>query len=598
MNNKNATQIRSRISRTRNILRKSNLQGFIQPRSDSYLGEYIPKSSARLEWLTGFSGSAGEFLLTQNKTLLFVDSRYTLQATKQTKNTGITILLITEISLIQWLRSNMKKKLSIGFHNWLYSISKINQLQNLSKSLPISFKPLKKNPIDLIWETKPAKPSSLITPHPIKYSGLSSKEKIINLCKKIKEIKADAFLICKADTLAWLLNIRGRDLSCTPIILARALVLSNGAVLMFLNKSKLDKRSKLYLKNSVKNIKFYEETALFDTLSNFTNKNIWIDPSITPYAIKHNSKAKTPAFIAKTCPLELPKSIKNKTEIKGAIEAHKKDGVALCKFLFWINTSKEKITEFSASIKIDSLRALQTNYICKSFDTISGFGRNGAIIHYKVDKKSNLEFKKDNLYLVDSGGQYLEGTTDVTRTLAIGNPSKEMIKYFSTVLKAHISLAKIIFPYGTTGNELDIIARKELWSQNMDYGHGTGHGVGSCLSVHEGPQSITKGSKIILEPGMIVSNEPGFYLKNKFGIRIENLMIVQKHKVNNFNNKDMLEFKTLTLAPIDLKLIDYSMLNKEEIEWLNKYNLAVYQNISPKLSLKEKNWLKIQCKKI
>ena len=596
----NHITIKRRISKIRSFLNKNNLEGFIQPRSDSYLGEYVPKHSARLEWLCGFSGSAGEILILPNKVLLFVDSRYTLQAIKETKNTGIKVILVSEISLIDWLKNNIKQNITIGFDPWLYSVSKINEINKFSQKEKFNFRSISLNPIDLLWENRPEKPSSLIVPHPTKYAGISAKKKIKNLSHKMKQNKADAFIICQPDSLAWLLNIRGRDLIHTPIILARAIILSNGDIYIFINKNRIDTKALKHLQLCSRIIKIYSEELIFKLIRELITKNkkIWIDPIFTPHAIVYSKKIKSSSFIKKPCPIELPKSIKNKTEIKGSIEAHKKDGTALCNFIHWLSTSKQKITEISASEKIDNLRSKQSNFICKSFETISGFSSNGAIVHYKVSKTSNLEFKKNNLYLVDSGGQYLEGTTDVTRSIAIGKPSNDMIRYFTIVLKAHISLANAIFPCGTSGHELDILARKYFWQEGIDYGHSTGHGVGSCLSVHEGPQRISKGSNTILEPGMILSNEPGFYLKNNFGIRIENLMIVEKFKKNKFNKKLMLSFKTLTLAPLDKKLINYKALSKDEINWLNDYHLLVYKTIGPSLTKEKKYWLKNMCKEV
>ncbi len=589
----------SRISKIRNILKKNKFDGFIQPRSDSYLGEYVPSSSARLEWLCGFSGSAGELLILTNKILLFVDNRYFLQAIKETKNTGIEVILISDLTLIQWLNKNLDKTATIGFDPWLYSDNQINNIKNI-KLNSCHFKALNPNPIDLLWDNRPKEPSSLIKPHPIKYAGISSKNKINNLIKKMKENKADAYIICQPDSLAWILNIRGKDLTHTPIILSRLIVLSNGNIYFFINKKRIDTEALKHLKLCGKNIKFLSEEKIFEMIKYLATKNkkIWIDPNNTPYAIVNNKNTNSSLFIKKTCPIEFSKAIKNKTEINGSIKAHKKDGIALCNFLYWLSLPKTNITEISAAKKIDILRSKQKNFICTSFETISGYGSNGAIVHYRVNNQSSKKFKKNNLYLVDSGGQYLEGTTDVTRTIAIGKPTKDMVKYFTIVLKAHISLANIIFPYGTAGHELDILARKHLWREGLDYGHGTGHGVGSCLSVHEGPQRISRGSKVILEPGMIISNEPGFYLKSNFGIRIENLMIVRKCKKNQFNKKTMLSFETLTLAPLDNKLINYKMLNKEEISWMNSYHSSVYKTISPHLKKSNRNWLRNNCKKI
>jgi len=588
-----------RIKSIQLFLKTNNLDGFIQPRSDSYLGEYVPPSDSRLEWISGFSGSAGEILILRNTAILFVDSRYTIQAINETINTNIKVVLSSDESITDYIKNNLKKLKNIAFDPWLHSLSKIKFLLNIGKKNNLIFTSLKQNPIDLIWvSNREAAPKTKIKKHIKKYSGVSASIKIKKLCLKLKSFNADSYIISQPDAIAWLLNIRGADLKHTPIILTRAIIFKNQKLFLFIDKSRINSEISNYFKKECIDVKIYPENKLLEVINKIVKNNnkILIDPNTTSYVLAHEIlKKDNNNIIEQNCPIELMKAVKNKTEIEGSVIAHKKDGIALSKFLYWIYNSKNiRNSEMLFSNKIDQLRSQQKNFICTSFETISGYGSNGAIIHYRVTNQTNKRIKGNSLYLCDSGGQYLEGTTDVTRTIAIGKPSIQMKKHFTIVLKAHIALASAIFPYGTTGNELDLLTRSPLWKNAMNYGHGTGHGVGSCLSVHEGPHRISKGSFIILEPGMITSNEPGFYLENKYGIRIENLMVVTK--LNDKKNNNMLCFKTLTLAPIDINLINYTLLSHEEIGWINNYNSSVYNNISIHLESGKKKWLKKVCK--
>ena len=591
----NSLVIKKRIKSVQSFLIEKGLDGFIQPRSDSFLGEYVPKFDARLEWVSGFTGSAGVLLILYDKAVLFIDSRYTIQAIKETKNTNITVILSSKQSFENYILTKRKQYKNIGYDPWLHSYSQIKNILKLEKRNNIQYVSLKHNPIDTLWnENRSKKPNSEIKIHPLKYSGISLTNKIKKLCIYLKKFKSSAYIINQPDALAWLLNIRGMDLEHTPIILSRALIFSNGNISLFIDSSRIERN---ILRHFSKGIKIFPENQIIDEIIKISkNKSkILVSPNSTSYALVQKIKNKKDNLIEVECPIDRMKAIKNKTEIKGAISAHEKDGIALAKFLYWIHKKNNiKNSELLASNKIDSLREKQDNFICTSFETISGFGSNGAIVHYRVTDKSNKKFVNGNLFLCDSGAQYLEGTTDVTRTIAIGKPTADMKRNFTIVLKGHISLANSIFPYGTTGNDLDILARMPLWKNNINYGHGTGHGVGSCLSVHEGPHRISKGSFTILEPGMITSNEPGFYLTNKYGIRIENLMLVKT--IKNNNNLKMLTFETLTLAPIDFNLINYNLLTKEEISWINKYHSKVFQKLSSKLENKKRDWLKKVCK--
>ena len=596
---RNNINIINRIKSIQTFLNTKNLDGFIQPRSDSYLGEYVPKSDSRLEWLSGFSGSAGEMLILRDSTILFVDSRYTIQAIKETKNTNINVVLSSEESVINYIENNSKKFKNIAYDPWLHSLSKIKHLSNIGTENNIKFIALKDNPIDLIWNSnRENKPKSKIKIHIKKYAGISAPDKIKKLCLNLQLLNADTYIITQPDAIAWLLNIRGSDLEHTPIILTRAIIFKNQKIYLFIDKSRINKKIKDYFNKEITNIKIYPEDKILDALNKIakTKNKILINPHTTSYSLANEIlKINKNNIIEKDCPIESMKAIKNTVEIKGSIIAHKNDGIALSQFLYWIYSSKNtKKSELLFSNKVDYFRSKQKNFICTSFETISGYASNGAVVHYRVTNQSNKKITGNGLYLCDSGGQYLEGTTDVTRTISIGTPSIQMKKHFTIVLKAHIALASAVFPYGTTGNDLDLLTRSPLWKNDMNYGHGTGHGVGSFLSVHEGPHRISKGSFIVLEPGMITSNEPGFYLENKYGIRIENLMVVIK--LTDGKNKNMLAFKTLTLAPIDIKLINYTLLTEEEIKWINNYNSSVYKELSICLEKGNKSWLKIVCK--
>ena len=593
-------KIIDRINLLRQLFKKHNLDGYIQPRADSFLGEYVPKSSARLEWISGFSGSAGEILILNNKCILFVDSRYILQAKEETRGTKIEVCLSSEIPLKSWIKNNIKTKtIKIGIDPWIYSYSHLNNLVEFGKNNNINFIKNSNNLIDQIWTlNRINSPKTQIKKHAIRYAGIKTRSKINYICEILNKNNVDAYIISQPESLAWLLNIRGSDLPHTPIVLLRAILLRNKKLYLFTNKNRINQGIHKYFNEEIKNLTIYPENKILDIVSIITKnkKSIWVDPKTTPHVIAECAN-KYNNLYEKDCPIEIKKAIKNKVEIKGAISAHKKDGVALCKFIYWLkNSNYNKLNELSVAKKIDSLRKIQSNFLCTSFETISGFSSNGAVVHYRVSKKSSKKFLKNGMYLCDSGGQYLEGTTDVTRTIIIGQPTKQMKLDFTIVLKSHIALATAKFPIGTTGNELDIIARTPLWKNEMHYGHGTGHGVGSCLSVHEGPQRISKGSFIPIEAGMIVSNEPGFYRTNKYGIRIENLILAVKDSTSVL--KDMLEFKTLTLAPIDLELIEYALMSNEEISWINNYHSNVYKEISQKLSFKEKQWLKKACRPI
>jgi len=555
------------ILELKKLLIEKKIDGFIIPSNDEFQGEYIPEDANRLKFVTNFTGSNGIAIITKDKCAFFTDGRYTLQAQKQLDTNNFEIYDLAELLPWKWLENNEVK--SIGFDPWLHTEENIKKYLN-----PVS----SDNIVDMLWKRDIENIKSDISLHPLYYAGQSYEDKINSV---LANLKSDYVLITEPDIVCWLLNIRGRDVPYCPLVLCYVFVDKKGVVTLF-HKYKMTKTPIL------KNVKFFEMDKLEKFCHEIRETTIQLDPAKTPYwfmgKFKHVER--------KICSLTLDKACKNIVEARGAAKAHIFDGLAVIKFLHFLETN-ENISEIEAAEHI--LRFRQENKLFKmpSFSTIAGYGANGAIIHYSATPETNQIIGKNNLLLLDSGGQYPLGTTDITRTIHLGRPSKEHIKYYSLVLKGHVNLAKAIFPIGTTGAQLDILARMPLWEQKEDFNHGTGHGVGSYLSVHEGPQRIGKLSTIALMEGMIVSNEPGYYKEGKFGIRIENLLIVERDR------DGFLKFRTLTLVPYERKLIDTKILTREEIAWINSYHKFIMKTYEKKIS--DKNllqWLKGKCREI
>lgn len=542
-----------KIQEFRKLLKTQNIDAYIIPNNDEFQNEYLPDSAKRLEWLTGFTGSAGTAIIAQNKAAFFTDGRYTIQAGQQVDKNIFEIYNIADKKPEQWLAENHIKA---GFDAWVLSLAQVRRYD--PKTLqPISHSP---NFVDLIWKDRPAPPQKPAKAHDIRYAGETSESKR----KRIAEgLNVDAALLTSPDSINWLLNIRGQDVAHTPLCLCYAALSKDGTVDLFIDKKKINFEMLKHLGADVKIHEFSLATKIGP------NQRILIDAAKIPYALYQTVKAGGADIIEGTDPCTLPKALKNSIEIAGIKHAHQLDGQALTKFLKWL-PGQNNLDEIAAAEKLEEFRRENSEYLEPSFDTISGFGSNGAIVHYRAVAESNKKFESGSLYLVDSGGQYEFGTTDVTRTVAIGEPSKQMRHDYTLVLKGHIGIATAVFPRGTTGAQLDALARQHLWNEGKDYDHGTGHGVGYYLSVHEGPQGISKRYiDVALQPGMVVSNEPGYYKAGEYGIRIENLVLVVE-KENNF-----LGFETLTKAPFDENLIEWEILSPKEEQWIKEYQASV-----------------------
>tara|TARA_Y100000590_G_scaffold363601_1_gene421354 strand:- start:5410 stop:7119 length:1710 start_codon:yes stop_codon:yes gene_type:complete len=558
----------NKIRKLKKKFKAFNIDGYLVPKNDEYFNEYISQSSDRLKFISNFSGSAGFAIILKNKNYLFVDGRYTIQGRIQSGN-SFKIVTIPQKFPKDILKT--KKKLKIGFDPKLHNEKQLNSLFNIKN---IFLKPINENLVDAIWSKRP---KDLIKPFfslSKRDAGQSSLEKISKVKNILLKNKVDYLFVTAPENIAWILNIRGYDSAFSPIPNARLLINNNGNIDLFSSSKKVIKIKK----NFSKKIKFFDENKIEKRLRKLWKNNIWID-SLSCSIYYKNLLKKNNKIIDKIDPIYFFKSIKNSTEIKNMKKSHMIDGVALTKFLFWLkkNFRKKKITEISAQKKLEGFRKMNRDYRFPSFSTISGAGPNSAIIHYKASIQSNRTLKKGELYLVDSGGQYSYGTTDVTRTISLNSKSEFIREIYTRVLKGHIAVSNYKINKNSRGLDIDEEARKPLKKIGLDYPHGTGHGVGYFLNVHEGPQSLSKKNKINLKPGMIVSNEPGYYKEGYFGIRIENLVFIKKNK-----------FEELTMAPIEKDLIKKKMLNKKEINWLNKYHAKVKKNLFKFMNYKEK----------
>ena len=557
------------------LLKKYKIDGYIVPKNDDYFNEYVSSSKDRLKFISNFSGSAGFAIILKNKNYLFVDGRYTIQARFQTRK-NFKVVTIPNKFPKDVLES--KKKIILGFDPKLHTEK---QLKSLFKIKNVKLKYIKENLVDIVWNNKPKnllKPFFTISP---KNAGTTSLNKIRQVKNILFKNKADYLLVTAPENVAWILNIRGQDSSYSPIPNARLLLSKSGEVSLFANPKKLKNLKKI-------KARYYDEKKIEIILNKLSRKRIWLDSYSCSFFFKNLLERKN-QVIEKIDPIHFFKSIKNNTEIKNMKKSHLTDGVALTKFIFWLkkNFKKKKISEISAQKKLESLRKIHPSYKFPSFNTISGSGPNSAIIHYKASPKTNRVLKKGELYLIDSGGQYSFGTTDVTRTISLDNKSNYIKEIYTRVLKGHIAVSNFKIKKNSTGSQVDKNARKFLKKIKLDYPHGTGHGVGYFLNVHEGPQSLSKNSKVNLKPGMIVSNEPGYYKEGSFGIRIENLIYVKKNK-----------FEELTIAPIEKDLINKRILNNTEINWLNTYHKKVKKSLSKFMNIKEKKDLTRACSPI
>lgn len=567
---------------------KAKLHGFIVPLADEFQNEYPPAYARRLEWLTGFTGSSGVAVILKEKAAFFTDGRYTLQAQKQLNSKDYEIHNIGDKTPWRWASEHLARTDKLGFDPWLHTY---NNIQNYSQANCI-VEATSKNLVDVIWENKPVPKFADVRMHSLEYAGERTNKKIRSIATELKNKKTDACIITAPDSICWLLNIRGSDIPHTPFVLAYAIIYKNGTVKLFIDSNRINRDVGDHLG---KEVEITPPGALEEYLAKLKGKNVSMDPSSISFWFFEKTKGSKIIWEEDAC--QIPKACKNKIELYGFKNAHTRDGAALTKFLYWLeqHVRSGQITEIDASQKLLEIRREHEMFIEPSFDTIAGFADNGAIIHYHPRKETNRALQGNGLFLLDSGGQYPDGTTDVTRTIAIGTPSPEQMKNFTLVLKGHIALAQCLFPKGTTGSALDAFARQYLWKAGLDYDHGTGHGVGSYLSVHEGPQSISKrANNIALRPGMILSNEPGYYKIGEYGIRIENLVAVVQMPNLGKEGREFYGFKTLTKAPIDLRLVDFSILTENEKDWLETYHSYVVEDLTPLLHEDELNWLELR----
>lgn len=567
------------IQKLKEFLIKNNFDYFLLPNNDEFFSEYLPKNQKRIEFISGFTGSNAIIIFSQNKNYFFTDGRYILQARQELDLNQFEIINIAEKTPLMWLRDNFKDNNNLAIDPQLLSKKFINECEKYFTKITF----LDFNPIDKIWLDRPNKNNHKAFLCSLKLVGedfLSKRQRIL------QNLDQDALFISKPENVNWLLNIRGADIEFTPIFLAQALLFKSGELVIFADKN-------LLLDIDLPNVKIISADKLEDYIAQLAHKNIALktDFSTTNYAICDIFDRNKINYSHQNCPIEILKAVKNATEINGARKSHEEDAIAIIEFLYWLDESMKKqspINEISAQEKLLELRKKSPHFLYSSFDTISGFDSNGAIIHYRAREKTNREFNKNSLYLFDSGGQYFGvdfcGTTDITRTFAIGKPSLDMIENYTRVLKGHIALARVKFPRGTSGANLDALARFHLWNAGLDYAHGTGHGVGSFLSVHEGPCSISKNSTYPLQAGMILSNEPGYYEEGKYGIRLENLMLVQEF------NEQFLNFEILTLAPFEPDLINFQMLTYPERKWLFDYHNKILGFLENKLSQVKLSW--------
>jgi Xaa-Pro aminopeptidase len=588
-----------RLAALREQLKSDQLDGFVVPLTDEHMSEYVGSYAQRLAWLTGFEGSAGSAVVLPEEAAIFVDGRYTLQVRSQVDADHWSYQSVPETSIADWLKEHAPDGARIGYDPWLHSRDWVTRATEALKAKGASLVPVKRNPIDAVWADRPEASTERLIVHPDRLAGKSSAEKRHEIADWLVKQGADAAVLAALDSIAWTFNVRGKDVSRTPVALAYALVHADGTADLYVAGEKIDAEVRQHLGNGVR---VHERGDFEAALTRLKDQRVVVDPERSVAAIFDALDQAGATIVPARDPTVLPRAIKNPTEIAGQQAAQARDGAAIAKFLHWVEAEapKGELDELKASDRLEALRREAAELRDLSFDTISGAGPNGAIVHYRASEATNRPLEMNSIYLVDSGGQYEDGTTDITRTVVIGEPSAEMRDRFTRVLKGHIALATAVFPKGTRGSQLDSFARRPLWDAGLDYAHGTGHGVGSFLSVHEGPQRISpmgssqSGGDEPLQAGMILSNEPGYYKTGEYGIRIENLVQVVDKMIPGAE-KEMLGFETLTFAPIDRRLVARDMLAPAERDWLNAYHADVLAKIGAQLSGDDRAWLEAAC---
>lgn len=588
-----------RLARLRAELKRRGLDGFVVPISDEHMSEYVGDYAQRMAWLTGFGGSAGSAAVLADKAAVFVDGRYTVQVRDQVDGTLFDYVGVPQSSVAEWLGAHVSAGQRVGYDPWLHGIDWARGLAAALEAKGASLVAVESNPVDAAWDDQPAPSDAPVAVHDVALAGQSAIDKRQAIADWLKEKGLDTTVMTALDSIAWTFNIRGADVTHTPVGLAFALLHADATADLFIAPEKMSDAVRAHLGNSVR---VHDRDAFEVALADLAGKKVAVDPDRAVAAIFTALDAAGAKIARHRDPAVLPKAIKNDTELDGTRAAHVRDGVAVARFLRWMEATAPEggLDELGAAAKLRSFREDGGALVDLSFDTISAAGPNGALPHYKVDATTNRAIETGTLYLVDSGGQYADGTTDITRTIAIGAPSAEMRRRFTQVLKGHIALALARFPKGTRGSQLDILARQYLWADGVDYAHGTGHGVGTYLAVHEGPQRIAKpaggqaGTEEPLHAGMILSNEPGYYKAGAFGIRIENLVIVVPLSIDGAE-EDMLGFETITFAPIARNLVDSALLSPVEADWLDAYHADVLEKLKPGMGDDARAWLDAAC---
>ncbi|GAA3996934.1 aminopeptidase P family protein [Sphingomonas humi] len=585
-----------RLAALRQQLAAQGLDGFVVPLTDEHMSEYVGSYAHRLAWLTGFEGSAGSAAVLADKAAMFTDGRYTLQVRQQVDAADWSYQSVPETNVTDWLKAEAPAGARIGYDPWLHRKDWVERTRQVLKDKNAELVAVEANPIDAVWSDRPDRSKAALIVHPERFAGRSSADKRQAVADWLSEQGADAAVLAALDSIAWTFNLRGSDVSNTPVALAFALVHSDGTADLFVEGEKVTAEVRQHLGNGVR---LHERAAFEAMLGELGGKTVAVDPERSVAAISEALEKAGAKIIALRDPTVLPRAIKNEAEIAGQRASQERDGAAMVRFLKWVEQT-DGLDELKASDRLEAIRREDPTLKDLSFSSISAFGGNAASPHYHSTEKSNVPFRPGSLYLIDSGGQYEDGTTDITRTVAVGEPSEEMRERFTRVLQGHIAIDTAIFPKGTRGGQLDSFARRPLWEAGLDYAHGTGHGVGSFLSVHEGPQRIAPtggayaGGDEPLQAGMILSNEPGYYKEGEYGIRIENLVLVVPVEVAGAD-KELLGFETLTFAPIDRRLIMVDLLSPRERTWLNDYHAEVVRRIGPRLGAEDKAWLEEAC---
>jgi Xaa-Pro aminopeptidase len=581
-----------RLAALRTELARRGLTGWIVPRADRHQNEYVPACEERLAWLTGFTGSAGVAIVLMERAVLFVDGRYTLQAREQVDTSLFAIEHLVEMPPDRWIEANLSPSDRLGYDPWLHTAEGAERLCKACAAAGAALVALEPDLIDDIWTDRPAPPLGAVTLHDLRFAGEAAADKLARIQAELAKLRADALVVSDPHAVAWTFNIRGADVAHTPLPLAFAIVPQAGRPSLYIDGRKLsnDVRDRL---EALADVREPSDFAPALAALGYEKKTVRLDQATAADALGRLITSHGGKLTRGADPIALMKAVKNEVEIAGAHAAHVRDGAAVTRFLAWLDREapRGKLTEIDAVAALESFRRDTGQLKDISFPTIAGAGPDGAIVHYRVTKRSNRVIAPGELFLIDSGAQYEDGTTDITRTVAVGEPSAEMRDRFTRVLKGHIAIARAIFPDGTSGAQLDTFARQFLWAQGLDFDHGTGHGVGSYLSVHEGPARISKLGSAALKRGMILSNEPGYYKSGAYGIRIENLVLVVEAASVAGAEKPLNGFETLTLAPIDRRLIVTEMLTAEETQWLDRYHARVLQTLSPLLDAAARAWL-------